>query len=136
MSDYNRTILVGRMVRDPELKYTASGVAVVNFSIAVNRPFKGKDGEKEVDFIDIVAWRQSAEFAANYLSKGRLVLAEGRIQVRSYDDKDGNRRKAVEVVADQLRGMDKPKEGAERKDNAAHDNAGVDEAFDDPFQDE
>ena len=108
---FNRVILVGRMVSDPELKYTPSGVAVANFRIAVDRPFANKQGERETDFISIVAWRQSAEFAANYLTKGRLVLAEGRLQVRSWTTQDGQKRWATEVVADNVRGLDRPKDG-------------------------
>jgi single-strand DNA-binding protein len=106
----NRVILVGRMVADPELKYTPSGVAVTRFRIAVNRPFTNQQGEREADFIDIVAWRQSAQFAADYLHKGRLVGIEGRLQVRSYTTQDGQRRKVTEVVADNVRGLDRAKE--------------------------
>lgn len=99
----NRTILIGRLTRDPELKYTPQGTAVCTFSLAVDRKFN-KD---ETDFINCVAWRQSAEFIANYGGKGRLVAVEGRIQVRSYENKDGDRRKATEVVADDVRLLDK-----------------------------
>ena len=109
---FNNAVLVGRMANDPELKYTPSGVAVSTFRIAVNRPFPNKEGQREADFLDVVAWRQQAEFAANYLGKGRLVLVEGRIQVRSYDAQDGQRRKVWEIVSDNLRGLDRPKEAA------------------------
>ena len=105
-------ILVGRLCNDPELKYTPSGVAVANFRVAVNRPFTNSQGEREADFIDTVAWRQSAEFAANHLHKGRLVLVEGRLQVRTWETPEGQRRRAMEVVADTLRALDRPK-GAE-----------------------
>jgi single-strand DNA-binding protein len=107
----NRVILVGRMVADPELRFTPSGVAVANFRIAVNRPFANAQGEREADFIDIVAWRQSAQFTADYLRKGRLVGIEGRLQVRSYTTNDGQRRKVVEVVADSVRALDRAREG-------------------------
>lgn len=98
---YNRVILMGRLTVDPELKQTPSGVSVTSFSIAVDRPY-GK-GEKQTDFIDIVAWRHTAEFICRYFSKGKLILVEGSIQVRSYTDKNDNKRRAWEVVADQAR---------------------------------
>lgn len=98
----NRSILMGRLTRDPELRHTASGTAVASFTLAVNRP-KFKDSEKsEADFIDIVAWRNTAEFVSRWFSKGQLVAVEGRIQVRNYKDKEQNNRKALEVVADQV----------------------------------
>jgi single-strand DNA-binding protein len=132
---YNKTTLVGRMATDPELKYTPAGIAVSTFRVAVNRPFPDKEGEKKADFLDVVAWRQQAEFAANYLGKGRLVLVEGRIQVRSFDGQDGQRRKVWEIVSENLRGLDRPKEaGAAESTTSAP--AGEDQAFDDPFQDE
>jgi single-strand DNA-binding protein len=109
----NVVMLIGRLVADPELKYTPSGVAVTTFRIAVNRRFANKQtGEREADFIDVVAWRQSAEFAANYLSKGRLVAVQGSLQVRSWVQQDGTKRYKSEVVADQLQGLDKRPEGA------------------------
>lgn len=107
----NNVVLIGRMVADPELKYTPSGVAVTQFRIAVDRRFKSESGEKQADFIDIVAWRQSAEFAANYLSKGRLVAVQGRIQSRSWVQPDGQKRYKTEIVADSIQGLDRPKEG-------------------------
>jgi len=108
---FNKAILVGRLCNDPELRYTPSGVAVANFRLAVDRPFTNQQGERETDFIDIVAWRQDAEFAANYLGKGRLVLVDGRIQVRNWMTQDNQRRRSVEVVADRVRGLDRPREG-------------------------
>lgn len=129
---FNKVILVGNMAVDPELKYTPSGVAVSTFRIAVTRPFATQGGERETDFLDVVAWRQQAEFAANYLGKGRKVLVEGRIQVRSYDTQDGQRRKVWEIVADNLRGLDRPKEGAPGDAVAP---VGDDEPFD-PFAEE
>ena len=107
----NVVVLVGRLVADPELKYTPSGVAVASFRIAVDRRFKSQSGEKETDFINIVAWKQSAEFAANYLSKGRLVAVHGRMQTRSWVQQDGQKRWKTEVVADNVQGLDKPREG-------------------------
>jgi len=104
----NRVILIGRLTRDPELKYTPNGTAVATFSLAVNRRFN-KD---ETDFIDIVVWRQSAEFVANYGSKGRLAAVEGRLQVRNYETKEGQKRKVAEVVADDVRFLDKSGTGS------------------------
>ena len=99
----NRVILIGRLTRDPELKYIPNGTAVANFTLAVDRKFN-KD---ETDFIDVVVWRQLAELCANYLAKGRLAAVEGRLQVRTYEGKDGQKRKATEVVADDVRFLDK-----------------------------
>lgn len=141
---FNKVILVGRMANDAELKFTPSGVAVANFRVAVNRPFKNKEGKYEADFLDVCAYRQPAEFAANFLGRGRLVLVEGRIQVRSYDTQDGQRRKVWEIVADNLRGLDRPKEGSENTQQApagggephVYQRIGEDPTYDDPFQDE
>ncbi len=99
---YNLAILVGRLGADPQPQVTTGGVTFCRFSVACHRPFKGKDGEKETDWIDVVAWRERAEFCANYLKKGSLVLVEGRIQVRKWDGPDGQPRRAVEVVADRV----------------------------------
>ncbi len=111
----NRVILIGRLANDPELKYTPSGIAVTQFRLAVNRPIsnEAKQGgqEAQADFISIVAWRQSAEFAANYLGKGRLVAIEGRLQVREYVTQDGQKRRDVEVVSDNLKSLERPKDG-------------------------
>ena len=98
---YNKSILIGRMVADPELRTTPNGVSVCSFRIAVNRPYS-KDGGK-ADFIDIVAWRERAEFVCRYFSKGKPILVEGSIQTRNYEDKNGSKRTAVEVVADNVR---------------------------------
>src|SRR5229473_6450632 len=96
----NKVILIGRLATDPELKYTPSGVAVTSFRIAVDRAFgaRNAEGEKETDFIDIVAWKQSAEFAANYLNKGRLIAVDGRLQIRNWVAQDGTKRRSAEVV--------------------------------------
>lgn len=99
----NRVILIGRLTRDPELRYTPSGVAVTSFTLAVDRPFLNAQNEREADFIPIVTWRQLAETCANYLRKGRLTAVEGRIQVRSYDNNEGRRVYVTEVVADNVR---------------------------------
>jgi len=115
--DLNRVILIGRLASDPELKYTPSGIAVTQFRLAVNRPMSAEarqnGQEKQADFFSIVAWRQSAEYAANYLGKGRLVAVEGRLQVREYVTQDGQKRRDTEVVVDNLKSLDRPKEGEE-----------------------
>ncbi len=107
----NKIILIGRLTRDPELRYTGSGVPVANFSLAVDRPYKNQQGERDTDFIRIVTWRKLAEVCANNIGKGRLVAIEGSLQVRSYDDKEGIRRQISEVKADTVRFLDWPKDG-------------------------
>lgn len=99
----NRIILIGRLTRDPELRYTPAGVAVTQFTLAVDRNFTGQNGEREADFIPVVAWRQLAETCANYLRKGRLTAVEGRIQVRNYENNEGKRVYVTEVIADNVR---------------------------------
>lgn len=98
----NHITLIGRLTKDPELKYTSSGMAVCSFTLAVNRRFISQNGEKEVDFIPIVVWNKAAENCAKYLSKGRQTAVEGRLQIRTYDDKDGQRKWVTEVVADNV----------------------------------
>lgn len=94
----NRCIIMGRLTRDPELRRTQSGKAVTSVTLAVDRDFKGQNGEKETDFIDIVAWGNTAEFLCNYFSKGRMAVAEGRLQIRDWTDKDGNKRRNAEII--------------------------------------
>jgi single-strand DNA-binding protein len=106
MSSFNKSVLVGRLTRDPELRFTKSGIAVANFSLAVDRPFANGQGERETDFISITVWRKLAEVCANNLSKGRLVLVEGRIQVGSYVAQDGTKRRTFDIVADTVRFLD------------------------------
>ena len=98
----NRIIVMGRMTRDPELRRTNSGTAVASFTVAVDRDFKSQSGEKETDFIDVVVWRNTAEFASKYFSKGRMAVVEGRLQIRDWTDKDGNKRRSAEIVADSV----------------------------------
>ena len=112
----NKVILIGRLTKDPELRHTQNGHAVANFDLAVDRPFTGQDGEKETDFIRINVWRKQAENAANYLQKGSMAAVEGRLQIRSYQDKEGIKRKAAEVVADNVRFLDGKKQ-QEEQDN-------------------
>jgi single-strand DNA-binding protein len=147
----NKVILIGRLATDPELKYTPSGVAVTSFRIAVDRPFSKRNeaGEKETDFIDIVAWQQSAEFAANYLNKGRLVAVDGRLQIRNWVAQDGTKRRTAEVVANDLRSLERPRDPATTSSydeaqrparpavGAAPDSHSEPDAdFNDPFADE
>jgi|SRR5579872_3252260 len=108
----NRVVLIGRLTKDPESQYTPNGIAVAKFRIAVDRPTKNAEtGEKETDFIDIVAWRRTAEFVTQYLGKGRLVAVEGRLQIRNFVGQDGQRRYFTEVVADNVQGLDRPRDG-------------------------
>lgn len=107
----NRVILIGRLTRDPELRYTPSGVAVTQFTLAVDRPFSSQSGQREADFIPIVVWRQQAEHCANYLRKGRLAAVDGRIQVRNYDNNEGRRVYVTEVIADNVRFLDRGDNG-------------------------
>ncbi len=104
----NVVVLIGRMVADPELKYTPSGVAVCQLRIAVERRFKNESGERESDFFDVVAWRQRAEYAANYLVKGQMIAVQGVLQTRSWVQQDGQKRWKTEIVADQLQGLQRP----------------------------
>ena len=131
----NNVVIMGRLTRDPELRRTQSGTAVTSFTMAVDRDFKSQSGEKETDFIDVVAWRNTGEFAAKYLAKGRMAAVEGRIQVRDWQDKDGNRRKSVEVVADNVYFADskrdsKPQESRDEQDCPAGEHE-IDEIEDD-----
>lgn len=103
----NRVVLIGRLTKDPELRYTPNGVAVATFTLAVDRSRPNAQGEREADFIPIVVWQKQAENCANYIGKGRLVAVDGRIQVRTYDGKDGQRRWVTEVVAENVRFLDK-----------------------------
>ena len=99
----NHITIMGRLVRDPELRRTGSGIAVTSFTVAVARDFGGSDGgEKETDFIDCVAWRQTGEFVSKYFTKGSMIVVSGRLQIRNWNDKDGNKRRSAEVVADNV----------------------------------
>ena len=98
----NKIIIMGRLTRDPEMRRTQGGTAVTSFTMAVDRDFKSQSGEKETDFIDVVAWRSTAEFVAKYFTKGRMAVVEGRLQIRDWTDKDGNKRRNAEVLADNI----------------------------------
>ena len=108
----NHITIMGRLTRDPELRRTGSGVAVASFTLAVDRDFGGRDGgERETDFIDCVAWRQTGEFVSKYFTKGRMAVVSGRLQIRGWTDKDGNKRRTAEVVADNVYFGDSRREG-------------------------
>ena len=108
----NRVVIMGRLTRDPELRRTQTGTAVTSFSLAVDRDFKSREsGEKATDFIDVVAWRQTAEFVCQYFAKGRMAVVEGRLQIRDWKDKDGNNRRSAEVVADNIYFGDSKRDG-------------------------
>ena len=116
----NHITIMGRLTRDPELRRTGSGVAVASFTLAVDRDFGGRDGgERETDFIDCVAWRQTGEFVSKYFTKGRMAVVSGRLQIRGWTDKDGNKRRTAEVVADNVYFGDSKRDG----DNAGAINA-------------
>ena len=119
----NHIVLMGRLTRDPELRRTGSGVPVASFTVAVDRDFGSREGgEKETDFIDIVAWRNTAEFVSKYFTKGRMALVSGRLQIRNWNDKDGNKRRSAEVVADNVYFGDSKREG----------NGGFDQSYGQP----
>ena len=108
----NHIVIMGRLTRDPELRRTGSGLPVASFSVAVDRDFgKNENGEKETDFIDCVAWRNTAEYVSKYFPKGRMIVVSGRLQIRSWTDKDGNKRRTAEVVADNCYFGDSKRDG-------------------------
>jgi single-strand DNA-binding protein len=114
----NKIILIGRLTKDPELKYIPAGDPVVDFTLAVDRPFANKEGEREADFIPVVVWRKQAENCAKHLAKGSLVAVDGRLQVRSYEQ-DGQKRYATEVVAESVSFLEWRKASKEKKEDAA-----------------
>ena len=109
----NHIVLMGRLTRDPELRRTGSGVAVASFTLAVDRDYAAQGAEKETDFVDIVAWRNTAEFVSRYFTKGRMAIVSGRLQIRNWTDKDGNKRRSAEVVADNVYFGDSRRDAAE-----------------------
>ena len=111
----NKIFIMGRLTRDPELRRTQSGTPVTSFSLAVDRDFKSQSGEKETDFIDVVAWRSTAEFVAKYFTKGRMAVVEGRLQMRDWTDKDGNKRISAEVQAENVYFAGSKTEGGQRE---------------------
>ena len=108
----NKVFLMGRLTRDPELRRTQGGTAVTSFSLAVDRDFKSQSGERETDFIDVVAWRSTAEFVSKYFAKGRMAVVEGRLQIRDWTDKEGGKRRSAEVIADNIYFGDSRRDGA------------------------
>lgn len=124
----NKAILIGRLTKDPELRYTpANGVAVATFTLAVDRPFANQQGEREADFIPVVVWRKQAENCANYLNKGSLVAVEGRIQVRNYEDREGQRRWVTEIVGDRVQFLSKKGDQSQQDGKESYDGLKGDE---------
>lgn len=111
----NRIVLIGRLTKDPELRYTQSGKAVCAFTLAVDRPYLANNGNREADFINIVVWNKTAENCAQYLAKGKLAAVDGRLQIRSYDGQDGQRRYVTEVIADNVRFLSPKSEGSQQE---------------------
>jgi single-strand DNA-binding protein len=116
----NHIALIGRLTRDPELRYTPNGVAVANFDLAVDRPTPNQQGEREADFIRIVSWQKQAEVVANYLKKGRLVAVEGRLQIRNYETQDGQKRRTAEVIASRVQFLEKARDEAASTGPSSH----------------
>ncbi|MBS1717336.1 MAG: single-stranded DNA-binding protein [Armatimonadetes bacterium] len=130
-------ILIGRLVRDPELRTTSGGKSVTDFSIAVRKRIKPQDGSPDADFFRVTAWGQTAEFVSNYLNKGRLVVVEGRLQSRKYTTSDGQNREVVEIVADNVDALDRPREDGDSGSAMAAVASGPAPALeDDPFAEE
>ena len=126
----NHIVLMGRLTRDPELRHTSNGTAVASFRLAVDRDFASKDtGERGCDFIDIVAWRASAEFVSKYFAKGRMAVVSGRLQMRDWTDKDGNKRTSAEVVADNVYFGDSKRDGASGGNGSYGGNSGYSNSF-------
>lgn len=130
----NRVVLVGRMTKDADLRYTPTGVAVATFTIAVNRTFSNQQGEKETDFINCVVWKKPAENLANFTKKGSLVGVEGRIQTRSYDGQDGKKVYVTEIVADSVQFLEPKNNGnTNTSESKKESNTGQGNNFNDPF---
>ena len=124
----NHIVLMGRLTRNPELRHTGSGVAVASFTLAVDRNFKSDNGERETDFIDIVAWRSTAEVVSKYFSKGRTAVVSGRLQIRNWTDKEENKHRSAEVVADNVYFGDSKRDGAAPADQDVDAFAALDAA--------
>jgi single-strand DNA-binding protein len=134
----NKVILIGRLTRDPEMRYTPQGVAVASFAIAVERPYTNAQKEKEVDYINIVVWRQQAELCAQYLRKGRLVAIDGRLQIRNYDNSEGKKVYVTEVVAESVRFLESANAGNRDESTGFQPSAPRPAAnkINDPFEDD
>lgn len=122
----NHIVIMGRLTRDPDLRRTGSGIAVANFTVAVDRDFKGQDGEKETDFFDCVAWRQTGEFVSKYFRKGSMAVVSGRLTNRDWTDKDGNKRRSAEIVAGNVYFGESKKSS---ENNAAYQSSGYGSAY-------
>ena len=131
----NRIILLGRLAKDPDVKVTTSGKTVCTFTLAVDRPFSGKDGKREADFINIQTWNKTAELIGNYVSKGQRLLVDGRLQIRSYDGKDGNKHYVTEVIADRVEFIERKEKSAQKAESEAMEGFGSEVQFDEeiPF---
>lgn len=129
----NRIILLGRLVKDPDVKVTTSGKTVCTFTLAVDRPFSGKDGKREADFINIQTWNKTAELIGNYVSKGQRLLVDGRLQIRSYDAKDGTKHWVTEVIANSVEFIERKADVQKQPTSMAQ--MGTDVTKDMPFDD-
>ena len=125
----NKVFLIGRLTKDPELRYTGSNIAVASFTVAVNRTFTSQNGEREADFINVVVWRKQAENVKNYINQGSQVAIDGRIQTRSYDDAEGKKRYVTEVVADNVQFLD-TKASREQRETSQSSNMNQDAPYD------
>lgn len=128
----NHIVIMGRLTRDPELRRTGSGIAVTSFTVAVDRDYKSGSNEKEVDFIDCVAWRQTGEFVAKYFTKGRMIVVSGSLQIRGWTDKDGNKRRTAEVIASNAYFGDSKNEASIAQTGPAAPNPYIQAAFPNP----
>ena len=131
----NRIILLGRLVKDPEVRVTPTEKTVCTFSLAVDRSFSGKNGQREVDFINIVTWNKTAELCGNSLKKGNRALVEGRLQIRSYDGKDGNKHYVTEVIADRVEFIERNEKTVQKEESGPMEGFGSEVQFDEeiPF---
>ena len=131
----NRIFLLGRLTKDPEVRVTPTEKTVCTFTLAVDRPFSGKDGKREADFINIQTWNKTAELIGNYVSKGQRLLVDGRLQIRSYDGKDGQKHYATEVVADRVEFIERKEKSAQKAESEAMEGFGSEVQFDEeiPF---
>lgn len=128
----NKVFLQGRLVADPELRHTQQGTPVASYRLAVDRDYKSKEpNAQNADFVNVVSWRNTAEFVSRYFTKGRMMLVEGRLQMRSYTDKDGNKRVAAEVVTDNVHFADSRKDGSNNENGSLQESAGFEELADD-----
>lgn len=128
----NHITIMGRLTRDPEMRRTGSGIAVTSFTLAVDRDFKGNGGEKETDFIDCVAWRNTGEYVGKYFTKGRMAVVSGRLQIRGWTDKDGNKRRTAEVIAESVYFGDSKNDSANANTQTSQSNSYLPPAYSAP----